>query len=216
MKENKRIIPLVLLILITGCMSLSPLCAGELPDDAFKTYTNNDAHFSMKLPVSAVEKNSGTNRITWEYVPATTETPAAKPTDIPAAKPTDTPAAKPTDTTAGAASPSVSPSIIIRINFVFPGIAIDSEEYIRILQDTKKSDGMKITPLEIKNGNGFIYRGDKKESDDDTGCIYFVAASREGWICTVSVVGKWSLLRREKETTRSVLQSFEFLPVRKK
>jgi hypothetical protein len=101
--------------------------------------------------------------------------------------------------------------ISLRINWVFIGVSIDSDEYIAILQESKKNEGMEVSPANIGNGKGFFYEAKAKKSDDDQQNLYLVAASRKGWICTLTASAKWSVLKKELKIIREIMQSFEFV-----
>jgi hypothetical protein len=100
--------------------------------------------------------------------------------------------------------------ISLRVNWVSIGVSIDSEEYISILQESKKNEGMEISAANITNGRGFIYEPKAKKSDDDKRNLYLVAASRKGWICTITASGKWAVMKKELKTIDEIMQSFEF------
>ena len=111
-------------------------------------------------------------------------------------------------------SPSSSP-LAIRVNHVFVGLSVDHGEYMNILEETKKNEGMEVRTVDIKNGKGFVYESKTRKSDDEQEALYLIALSEKGWICTVTVSGKGNVLKKEMAVARAVVDSFEFLGDRK-
>lgn len=100
--------------------------------------------------------------------------------------------------------------IILKINYVYIGVNMDYGEYIKILADSKKSEGMEPQTINIKGGNGFTYEARTKKNDEDINSIYLIALSNQGWICTLTFTGKWSALKKEYSQIQEIIQSFQF------
>ncbi len=176
-------------VLLLHCPVIASGMTESQPQEPLMMYKNSDAHFSIKIPSVATEKSSGSNRIVWEYAPFESS-----------------------DT----ADTSTEPPVTIRINYIFLGVAINPEEYINILQESKKNDGMEVSPASIKNGKGFSYKSSSKDSNDDIGSVYLVAVSGEGWVCTTTIMAKWTVLKKELGRAKEIFDSFEFqLPGKK-
>lgn len=193
MKTGLRIFAALCVIFIAFYFFTISSFGDDQPYDSFVIYKNSDAHFIMKIPSIAVEKNVTNNRVVWEYLPVDSDLNMEDP----------------------AASSSATP-ITIRVNYVFIGVAIDFDEYIRILQKVKTDEGFDVNSVSVKNGRGFTYRNIKKSVSDEVGSIYLVAVSDDGWVCTVTILGKMLLLKKESQTTNNILESFEFLSSHKK
>jgi hypothetical protein len=111
----------------------------------------------------------------------------------------------------GASSP-----LSVRINHIFIGVAISHDEYMSILEESKRNEGMETQKVDVKNGRAFVYETKARRSDDETQTVYMVALSDKGWICTLTFTGKGSVLKKERSFIKSVMDSFEFLADKKK
>ncbi|MDQ7824630.1 MAG: hypothetical protein RDV48_17645 [Candidatus Eremiobacteraeota bacterium] len=110
----------------------------------------------------------------------------------------------------------INGKISFRLNCIFLGVDVKHEEYITILMESKKNEGLEPREAAIAGGRGFTYETRQKKSDEEITNTYLVALSPGGWICTVTASGKSAVLKRELPLVTTVLQSFEFLRTEKK
>jgi hypothetical protein len=113
-------------------------------------------------------------------------------------------------------APGSTSPLSIRINNVFIGISISHDEYMSILEESKRNDGLETRKVKMENGRAFTYESKAKKSDDETQDVYLVALSEKGWICTLTFSGKCAILKRERPVITRIMESFQFVVDRKK
>ncbi len=112
-------------------------------------------------------------------------------------------------------APGSTSPLSIRINNVFIGISISHDEYMSILEESKRNDAMEIQRVKMENGRAFTYESKAKKSDDETQDVYLVALSEKGWMCTLTFSGKSAILKRERPVITRIMESFQFVADKK-
>jgi len=101
-------------------------------------------------------------------------------------------------------------TITIRLNYIYIGVNMDPDEYLKILFDCKKNEGIEPQWKDIKGGRAFTYEVRSGKTDEDLINYYLIAISEKGWLCTTTVMGKGSAMKKEPELFKDVFDSFEY------
>jgi|GEM_PF-2044048 len=101
-------------------------------------------------------------------------------------------------------------TITIRLNYIYIGVNMDPDEYLKILFDCKKNEGIEPQWKDIKGGRAFTYEVRSGKTDEDLINYYLIAISGKGWLCTTTVMGKGSAMKKEPGLFKDVFDSFEY------
>lgn len=101
-------------------------------------------------------------------------------------------------------------NVTLRLNYIYIGINVNPDEYLKILFDSKKNEGIEPQWQNIKGGKGFTYEIHSGKTDNDLVNFYLVAISERGWLCTTTAMGKMSVLKKEPKLFTTIFDSFEY------
>jgi len=113
-------------------------------------------------------------------------------------------------------APGSTSPLVIRIHHDFIGLSISQDEYMNILEESKKSDGMETQKVAMENGRAFAYESKAKKGEDDARAVYLVALSERGWLCTLTFSGRNTIITRERPLIARIINSFHFPASRRK
>ncbi len=108
-------------------------------------------------------------------------------------------------------SPGEDLNITLRLNYIYIGVNINPDEYMMILFDSKKNENIEPQWQQVNGGKGFTYEVRSGKTDDDLVNLYLVAISERGWLCTTTVMGKWSVMKKELKLFKKIFDSFEYV-----
>jgi len=100
--------------------------------------------------------------------------------------------------------------VTLRLNYIYIGININPDEYLKILFDSKKNEGIEPQWQNMKGGRSFTYEVRSGKTDDDLVNFYLVAISERGWLCTTTVMGRMACLKKEPGLVKAIFDSFEY------
>ncbi|MGV8121726.1 MAG: hypothetical protein AB2L14_18345 [Candidatus Xenobiia bacterium LiM19] len=101
-------------------------------------------------------------------------------------------------------------NVTLRLNYIYIGINVNPDEYLKILFDSKKNEGIEPQWQNIKGGKGFTYEIHSGKTDNDLVSFYLVAISERGWLCTTTAMGRMSVLKKEPKLFTTIFDSFEY------